>query len=187
MQADSDVELVRQAVAGSAVALAALARRYYRPVGAFLLKRVRQPDLVEDLVQETFLEAFAALKDGRSPDHFSSWLFGIAHNRWGKWARRRRPLSFTPDAPPVESAVPPADDLLAEAEDRQKELARLQGGLAGLPEETRRLLALKHEGGKTCEEIAALEGKPVGTIKSLLSRAYKALRERLGPPGGPTP
>jgi RNA polymerase sigma-70 factor (ECF subfamily) len=187
MQADSDTELVRQAIAGSAQALTALARRYYRPVGAFLLKRVQQPDLVEDLVQETFLEAFRSLRQGRPPEHFSSWLFGIAHNRWGKWVRRRRPLSFAPDDPPAEAAAPAADELLAEAEDRQRSITLLQGGLAELPEETRRLLRLKHQDGKTCEEIAGLEGKPVGTIKSLLSRAYKTLRERLGPPGGPTP
>jgi DNA-directed RNA polymerase specialized sigma24 family protein len=39
---------------------------------------------------------------------------------------------------------------------------------------------MKHEDGKTCEEIAVETGRPVGTIKSLLARTYKALREELG-------
>jgi DNA-directed RNA polymerase specialized sigma24 family protein len=39
------------------------------------------------------------------------------------------------------------------------------------------MLQLKHRDGKTCEEIAALTGRPVGTVKSVLARTYKALRE----------
>jgi DNA-directed RNA polymerase specialized sigma24 family protein len=41
------------------------------------------------------------------------------------------------------------------------------------------LLELKHREGKTCEEIAAETGRPVGTIKSLLARTYKALRQAM--------
>jgi DNA-directed RNA polymerase specialized sigma24 family protein len=48
-----------------------------------------------------------------------------------------------------------------------------------LPEEARRLVDMKHRGAKTCEQIARETGKPVGTVKSLLSRTYKLLRERL--------
>jgi DNA-directed RNA polymerase specialized sigma24 family protein len=43
---------------------------------------------------------------------------------------------------------------------------------------------MKHRQGKTCEQIAVALGKPVGTIKSLFSRAYKTLRARMGPEGG---
>jgi len=46
---------------------------------------------------------------------------------------------------------------------------------------------MKHRQGKTCEQIAAELRQPVGTVKSQLSRAYKALRERLAPPGGEMP
>ena len=79
-------------VAGSAAAFQDLAARYYRPVAAFLLRRVGRPDVVEDLVQETFLEAFRSLREGRGPDTFSSWLFGIASNLAGKWLRRNPPI-----------------------------------------------------------------------------------------------
>jgi RNA polymerase sigma factor (sigma-70 family) len=67
-----------------------------------------------------------------------------------------------------------------ELEEQQKRLAALEGGLAELPEEARRLLEMKHRQGKTCEQIAGELGRPVGTVKSLLSRTYKALRARLG-------
>src|SRR5262245_37615052 len=93
-------ELVTRCLAGDASAFEALATRYYRPVAAFLLRRVGRPDVVEDLTQETFLEAYRALRDGRRPEHFASWIFGVAHNRAGKWLRRRKPTLFDPDAPP---------------------------------------------------------------------------------------
>ncbi len=46
---------------------------------------------------------------------------------------------------------------------------------------------MKHRQGKTCEQIAAELCQPVGTIKSQLSRTYKALRQRLARPAGETP
>src|SRR5262245_23549660 len=91
-----ETELIERTLRGDTEAFQSLAGRYYRPVGAFLLKRVGRPDLVEDLVQETFLEAFRALREGRRPEHFSSWLFGIAHNRAGRWLRKRRLVLFDP-------------------------------------------------------------------------------------------
>jgi RNA polymerase sigma-70 factor (ECF subfamily) len=176
-----EAELARRCAAGDADAFRRLTQRYYRPVGGFLYKRVPQPDLVEDLVQETFLEAFRSLRAGRTPEHFSSWLFGIAHNCCGKWLRRKKPVLFDPSAAPDVGSVPSEAELLEEAEEQRKRLADLDRALAAMPAETRRLLEMKHRGEKTCEQIAAETGRPVGTIKSLLARTYKALRAALAP------
>jgi RNA polymerase sigma-70 factor (ECF subfamily) len=180
----SDAELVRLTLRGQSEAFHQLTERYYRPVGGFILKRVQRPDLVEDLVQETFLEAFRALKDGRKPEHFSSWLFGIAHNRCGKWQRRKRPVLFDPRAAPDLPAAVSEQVLHEEQEEQQKLLATLDAALQHLPDETRLLLDMKHRDGKTCEQIAGELGRPVGTVKSLLARTYKLLRWRLAPRTG---
>jgi RNA polymerase sigma-70 factor (ECF subfamily) len=174
-------ELVARVVGGDSQAFQELALRYYRPVGAFVLKRVERPDVVEDLVQETFLEAFRSLRAGRRPDHFAGWLFGVAHNCCGKWLRRKRPRLFDPRDQPDLVADAGLISRLEEVEEQQKELTALEAGLADLPDESRRMLELKHRQGRTCEQIAVELGKPVGTIKSLLSRTYKLLRERLRP------
>jgi RNA polymerase sigma-70 factor (ECF subfamily) len=179
-----DAELVRLTLRGQSDAFHQLTERYYRPVGGFILKRVQRPDLVEDLVQETFLEAFRALKDGRKPEHFSSWLFGIAHNRCGKWLRRKRPVLFDPHAAPDLPAAVSEQTLHEEQEEQQKLLATLDAALRHLPDETRRLLDMKYRDGKTCEQIAGELGRPVGTVKSLLARTYKLLRSRLAPRTG---
>lgn len=183
----SDADLVRRCLGGERDAFHELTVRYYRPVGAFLLKRVQRPDVVEDLAQETFLEAYRSLKAGRRPEHFSSWLFGIAVNCCGKWLRRKRPALFDPADPPDMPAGPSFASEAEEREEQEHRLAALENGLAGLSAETRALLEMKHRQGKTCEQIAAELRQPVGTVKSHLSRAYKALRERLTPPAGETP
>jgi RNA polymerase sigma-70 factor (ECF subfamily) len=180
----TDAELVQQVLRGETEAFHQLSERYYRAVGGFILKRVQRPDLVEDLVQETFLEAFQALKAKRAPQTFSSWLFGIAHNRCGKWLRRKRPVLFSPDEA-SEPAAPSEQALREEQEELECQMSRLRGHLQQLPEETRRLLAMKHEEGKTCHEIAIATGRPVGTVKSLLARTYRWLREAMTAPGGP--
>src|SRR4051812_44349932 len=175
-----EAELVRRAAGGDRDAFETLTVRYYRPVGGFLLRRVHQPDVVEDLAQETFLEAFRSLKQGRIPERFSTWLFGIAHNVSGTWLRRRRVLSFS-GPPPEEVAAADPPPGLEEVEEQERLQRRLAAGLTELSEDVRELLKRKHQDGLTCEEIATATGRPVGTIKSLLSRAYKALRARLLP------
>ena len=178
-----DAGLVQRWSAGDRQAFQELTERYYRPVCAFLWKRVGRADLVEDLAQETFLEALRSLRSLSRPEQFSNWLFGIARNRCGKYLRRPHPVLFDASDPPDVATVPFVS-LEEELEEQKKVMDRLETGLAGLNEETRALLDMKHRQGKTCEQIAVALGKPVGTIKSLFSRAYKTLRARMGPEGG---
>src|SRR5262245_30614534 len=176
---EQERELARRAAAGDGPAFETLTVRYYRPVGGFLLRRVGLADVVEDLAQETFLEAFRSLRQGRIPERFSTWLFGIAHNISGKWLRRRRILSFS-GPPSEEIAAMDAPPGLEEIEEYQMMQRRLTEGLAELSGEVRELIERKHRDGLTIEQIARESGRPAGTIKSLLARAYQALRTRLG-------
>ena len=157
-----------------------LYRNYLRLLARVEIGRRLQGKLdASDLVQETFLEAWQALKAGRGPRKFSSWLFGIAHNCAGKWLRRKRPVLFDPSAAPDIVETPAEQTLIEEIEEQQKELGRLERELQRLPDEMRQMLQWKHRDGKTCEQIAAETQRPVGTIKSLLARTYKTLRTAL--------
>lgn len=55
----------------------------------------------------------------------------------------------------------------------------LAEAVAALAPEVQQVLALRHDQGMTCEEIARTLGKPLGTVTKTLSRAYAQLRERL--------
>src|SRR5207248_2987873 len=128
-----DADLVaRCAGAGGESAFHELTARYYRPVCGFLFKRLGQPDLVEDLAQETFLEAFQALRRKTGPAHFSSWLFGIAHNRCGKWFRRKK-LGLYPANEPPEVAAAMDVSVEEEVEQQRKRTAALESATRPLP------------------------------------------------------
>jgi len=92
--------------------------------------------------------------------------------------RRRRILPFG-GPPPEEIAAPDAPPGLEEIEEQQAMQKRLADGLAELPGEVRELIEWKHRDGQTIDQIARQTGRPAGTIKSLLSRAYQALRVRM--------
>lgn len=92
---------------------------------------------------------------------------------------------FDPSSPPVDLVAESDLDALEELEEQEKLLAQLGEELARLPRDTQRLLEKKHRQGKTFEELAAEESRPVGTLKSLLARAYKVLRSALQEKGGP--
>lgn len=183
-QGPSDQDLVGRCLAGDPNAFAVLTERYYRPISGFLYRRLQRSDLVEDLAQETFLEALKSLRQGRRPEQFGGFLFAIARHRVGKWLRRKQPMLFDPDAPVVDQEAESEFDALEEREEQQKLFAHLEEELARLPADTRRLLEKKHRQGKTFEELAVEEGRPVGTLKSLLARTYQALRSALEGKGG---
>lgn len=150
-----------------------LVRRYHRPVFGFILRRVSQTQTVEDLVQETFLQAFKSLKNCQNPGYFSTWLFSIAKNHSSKWLRRRE----------LESKNPVIQDQNTEQEiENQKEIAStIDNGIGQLSEDAQQILRMKHWQGKSCDEIAKTLNRPIGTVMSQLSRAYKTLRSQLGP------
>ncbi len=133
----------------------------------------------EDLAQETFLRVFRAVGefDPRGPASLKSWILTIARHLCQDRARHvKRGVEVA--VPPPEARDPAAgpDERLAAA--RLGE--RLRSALARLPEEQRAVIALREWEGLEYEEIAAIEGVPVGTVRSRLARARAALRETLG-------
>jgi DNA-directed RNA polymerase specialized sigma24 family protein len=161
--------LVRAARRGDREAFGRLVERYSRAVLARQLGWTRDAAAAEDLAQETFLRAWQGL--GRLEDlrAFGSWLLSIGGFVGQEWFRRMKAdqKARASLAPPVAPAGEPGSDLpLAQA-------------LGELPSEAQQLLALRHDRGMSCEEIARELGRPLGTVTKTLSRAYHRLRTRL--------
>ncbi len=181
----ADAKLVERALAGSEDAFADLLRRYERPVFGLVLRMVRDPATAEDLAQEAFLKAFGALASFDRRRKFSSWLFKIAHNATIDHLRRREPSTV-----PLETAGDELDPLQrlpdAEAPDPEREMTRrrlertLEDALGSLREEYRAVIVLRHQEGLAYEEIAEICALPIGTVKTHLHRARKALAKRMG-------
>jgi len=132
----------------------------------------------EDVAQETLLRAYRKFDRLRDPARFRAWLvriaFRLALDRLR--ARGRRETRETSWVYPERTQGPPtAEDLAASTEFR----ARLERAMEELPERLRMVLLLAAMQGYTLEEVSALLGIPMGTVKSRLFFARKQLAEKL--------
>ena len=142
------------------------------PVELLLISSAVSREEAEDAVQETALEAFRGLHGLRQPDAFRGWMFTILSARCNRHIRGliRRREETDLDACPL--ACPDF------AGDRDTAL-RLRAAIADLGPEDRRLVLLSVVGGYSGKEIAALLGRPEGTLRSRLHRTLKKLRALL--------
>lgn len=167
---ESDSDLVLAARHGRRDAFAGLYRRHagwMRP----LLWRLAGGDqgLAEDLLQESFVQAWQKLDQLREPERFGGWLKQMAINL-ALADRRRLKVSGTDDALPELADIEPpwpATDL------------DLERAIAQLPTRARDVLVLFCLEGFSHEEIAATMGVEVGTSKAQLHRARQLIKEML--------
>jgi RNA polymerase sigma-70 factor (ECF subfamily) len=166
---------VLQARAGEPAAWDALFHRYQLPLYVYVFELVHDEQTSLDLVQETFIAAVKHIGSLRDDEKFGSWLFGIAHQkciqRWRKQNREevlREEIAESPD----ESESSP-DDLLI----RQEQEVGFMNLLNQLPLPQRAVLLLHFVEDFSLEEIARITHTPLGTVKSRLYHAKRALRK----------
>lgn len=131
------------------------------------------PDVVEDVAQETFVRALAALPsfDPDGPARVSTWVLTIATRLAIDLSRRERGRTrgaVDPDELPRSGGV--EDGLLASA---------LVEALATLPPDQRAAFVLREYDGMDYDEIARVLGVRPGTVASRLTRARQALQAKL--------
>ncbi|MCX5590285.1 RNA polymerase sigma factor [Alcaligenes endophyticus] len=149
--------------------------RLYR----FIVKHIGHGTEAEELTQQAFVEAVSSYRNFRGESQLSTWLYGIALNLVRNYLSRapERRYEFLDDGPleSSESEMLSPDDQLEQGQ----MLAALHAELQELPEHMRELLLLVGIEDVSYEEAAALLSVPVGTIRSRLSRARAALKQKL--------
>jgi RNA polymerase sigma-70 factor (ECF subfamily) len=180
---ETDTALVRRARDGDRAAFEELVRRTSRLVFARLYLDTGNAARAEDLLQETLLAAYRSLRRLEKPDGFRPWLLTIAHNVLIDAARResrqKRAAPAWSDTPLTEvpAGGPPPDEHAEQEETRQRVLAVLRS----LPEEYRLPLTLRYLTGADYETISQQLGLTNGSLRGLLHRGLKMLRDRLPP------
>jgi len=177
-------ELVRRA-ASDASAFGELYDHYYPSILNYCVRRTGNVQAGHDITAETFFKALKHLGRLRSPDgSFSAWLYRIATNEVNTYFRRGRYRAVSLEALQEAGAFDPIapDDPAAELIRAEEALAKHQAFvhcqrlIAQLPLHYQEVLGLRFFDGKQLKEIAAILGKPEGTIKSLLHRGLNELK-----------
>ncbi len=171
-------ELIARARTGDRDAMAQLYRAFAPGLLGFLQTQVRRREDAEDLLGETFLSAMRDLpRFEGDAGGFRGWIYRIATNRAIDYARRqiRRPEESLFGVEATPSDLDPAAEAITRSEH-----ARLWRAVRDLPDEQRRVIALRLSGGLTAPEIAEVIGKRVGAVKALQHRALANLSRALG-------
>jgi RNA polymerase sigma-70 factor (ECF subfamily) len=143
-------------------------RRYARAL-------TRDITIADDLVQDCLTRALGKLHLWQKGTDLRAWLFTILHNQYVNYVRRsvREGASVgLSDGEPLLTRAP--------QQGRRLELRDLERAIAKLPEEQQSAILLVGLEGMRYEEVAAVLGVPVGTIRSRLSRGREALRKLVG-------
>lgn len=164
-----DQLLVRRAQRGDGVAFETLVRRHTDTVWRFAYSMVRDDELAEDIVQETFIKAHRGLRSFRGDSAMTSWLYSICRRTVADHARRTAVTTVPLDAAAKVSSAPHA---VAERVD-------LEAAIDALPEDEREAFVLACVLGYSQEEAATLVGIPASTMRSRVSRARIRLVEAL--------
>ena len=172
----TDREVVHAVLAGDVERYAVLVRRYRDRYARYAARMLGSLDAAEDAVQDALVRAFDQLAQCREPDKFAGWLFLILRNRC--FAERRRQTREGRGLEATDEAVAGPDRPDGNVEQVERTRA-LEQALVKLTPEQREVFVLKHVEGLAYEEIAAMTGATVASLKMRMHRAYDRLRELL--------
>lgn len=172
----SDGELIHAVQAGDTGAFDELMKRYAASIYRLTYSLVRNHADADDMVQETFIRAFRAIRRFDERFQFYTWLRKIAVNLCFNHLKRARRVATQPlPLADGDSAAADIPDPRADAEGSS--LRRdLDAALFKLPADQRTIFLLRVKEELSYNEIAETLGIPVGTVMSRLNRAREKLR-----------
>jgi RNA polymerase sigma-70 factor (ECF subfamily) len=170
----TDLELIREVLAGRVERFEILVRRYQRLVATAALRMGTPREEVEDVSSEVFFKVYRSLGRYRPEHALSTWLYRITVNAA---LDRKRALRHESRMEELSASLADGRPSL-ETEAGEKERSRLlQEALGRIPGHYRSPLVLAHIEGMPLEEIARVLDLPEGTVKSRLFRARAMLKE----------
>jgi RNA polymerase sigma-70 factor, ECF subfamily len=172
----ADASELRAAGLGDRAAFALLYRRHHPRLSRFLRRFTPRRELIDEVVNDTMWVVWHKAAEFRGDSKVSTWIIGIAYRSMLKALRSGAPVEEIGegllDAHELAQAAAQHDEKGPDAE-LQNWVAQ---GLRTLPEDQRVTLELAYFMGCSCEEIAAVMGCAVGTVKARMFHARVRLR-----------
>jgi RNA polymerase sigma-70 factor (ECF subfamily) len=181
MDLDEEKELVERA-RRDPEAFGKLYDQYYSQIFGYVLRRVANIEIAQDITSEVFFKALKNLGKFRWQNiSFSFWLYRIATNQIIDYFRKSKHEVFSLEevSDPVDTSNPSVETEFLQAEEelkRHEDFLILHENIAKLSIKYQEVIALRFFENKRIKEIAQILGKREGTTKSLLHRALEKLR-----------
>ncbi len=187
-----EAALVEELRSGSEQAFAWLIAHYHQPIYSLLARTVRNQADAADLTQEVFVKVFRGIRGFHGESSLRTWIYRIAlreasnQRRW--WMRhQQREFPMEQEMTVAEGKTPVClrDMLVDPAESpydhalHEENRAHVERALRQVPEPYRTTVILRDIEGFLYEEIAAMQGVNLGTVKSRLMRGRASLRALL--------
>ena len=188
---DIDTRLVRAIQAGDMTAFDALVHRHKDKLFNLVYRFLGDYQEADECSQEIFIKVYKSIDTFKFESTFSTWLFRIAVNTCKnrlkssgyRWKKKTIPLEnpgSSKDGNPAFEIANGSPSPTAALEKKER-WARVQKAINSLPEEQNRVVVLRDIQGLSYQEISDITGLNPGTVKSKLSRARLALKNKLNP------
>ena len=177
---NDETQLIHSALQGESSAFGILVSRYQERLFSCVLNVIGDSDEAEDVVQESFIQAYVKLDTFQHNSRFFTWLYRIAFNNALSRRRRKRPtysLEYSREssgAEPTSKSEAPDQNLV-----RNENVEQLRQAMLELSDDHRIILTLREMQDTSYEDIAMLLNISIGTVRSRLSRARNALKTQL--------
>lgn len=172
-----DNTLIHRAQSGDEGAFVELIRVYYPFVYAIIIGIVNNPHDAEEVVQDTFLNAYRGLGQYQEMDKFKNWLGEIARNRARSWLRKQRIDTVPIDE--VNEHTLGTQDLPEEQLMRREQRELIRRAMGALSEKDREIAHAYYLDGASYDELTETHGLSYNAIAFRLSRAKRQLTKRL--------
>lgn len=179
---ESDLFLVRKCQQGDKGAFELLVVKYQRRIFNVIFGVVRNRDIVEDLAQDTFLNAYRSIGGFKGDSSFYTWIYRIAVNVGINYLSKQKRAVFVDEGVMETEAVSvkSSQGISPERSLRGKEFSSdLARAMELMPEDIRVAVALREYEGLSYQEIADITDSPIGTVRSRIFRGRAMLMEKL--------
>ena len=170
----TDSDLIRQILKGNRSVYAELVERYKRLVYTIAYRMTGRTEDAEDLTQEVFLPAYAALPRFQLSRPFAPWISRIVSNLCLNWLDRQKREQWASGERDQHYSVS-AEEIVQSNELDQA----LQQAILRLPPRYRLVFTLRYLEEHDCRQVAEIMEIPEGTVKTYLYRARQKLQKEL--------
>lgn len=149
-------------------------KRYYTPVGMYVLRMCRNTSDTEDIVQEAFSIIWQKAKENGLPENFRAYLYRVAHNLTIDSLRNNSIIDSSTSLEILQETIPSQEEI-----DTSERDAKLWQAIARLPERCREVFLLSKRDGLSNNQIADKLDISAKTVENQMTKAYKSLRGSL--------